>query len=67
MKHVYPATRAAPTRIPCDLFTADGTPVIVTMVCTRCHRMKPLRAFGLRRIDGKLRSIAQCKRCRRAA
>lgn len=57
-----PAKRA-PT--PCRLFTAEGVEVFVSQVCTKCHRMKPLAAFGLRRMaDGKIRSIPQCKVCR---
>ncbi len=47
------------------VYLADGTEVFITQVCTRCHRAKPLRAFGLRRMpDGKVRSIPQCRRCR---
>jgi hypothetical protein len=53
-------------RIPTDLFTAKGEPVLVTQLCNRCGHMKPLAAFGLRRIGGKLRSIATCKTCRGA-
>lgn len=46
------------------LFTASGEEVFVSLTCTKCHRTAPLRAFGLRRMEGKIRSIPQCKRCR---
>lgn len=64
LMRVYPPRRAPQVPIPADLFTATGEPVEITQTCTRCRQAKPLRAFGLRRIGGKIRSIPQCKRCR---
>lgn len=47
------------------LFDADGNPVWLTLVCTRCRHAKPFCEFGLRKMpDGKMRNISQCKRCR---
>jgi hypothetical protein len=47
------------------VFDAEGREVFVTQICTKCHRSKPLRAFGLRLMpDGKVRSIPQCRACR---
>jgi hypothetical protein len=63
-RHVYPPTRAPQRPISTALFNADGRPVYVTMLCPKCRKVKPLRAFGLRRLAGRLRSISQCKRCR---
>ena len=46
------------------VFLATGEEVFLTLVCTRCGHAKPLKNFGLRRVDGKVRSISQCKACR---
>lgn len=67
-----PATVAAPVpatakrkRIVPRVFDAEGREVFITQLCTKCHRSKPLAAFGLRRMpDGKIRSIPRCKACR---
>jgi hypothetical protein len=60
-----PSAAAKRTPIACRLFTADGVEVLVTQICTKCGRSKPLAAFGLRRMpDGKIRSIPRCKACR---
>jgi hypothetical protein len=56
--------RAAAQPIPCRLFTEDGEEVFITQICTKCGLTKPLKAFGLRRVGRKLRSISQCKACR---
>ncbi len=59
------AAKPAKRRVDARLFMADGTEVFITQICTRCHAAKPLKAFGLRRMDdGKVRSIPQCKACR---
>ena len=48
------------------LFLASGVEVFITQVCLKCHRTKPLRSFGLRRVAGVVRSIPWCKPCRSA-
>ncbi len=59
------AAKPARKRLDARLFTAAGDEVFITQICTRCHKAKPLKAFGLRRMDdGKLRFIPQCKVCR---
>lgn len=57
-------TTSAAKRIEPRVFLASGEEVLITQVCTRCHQMKPLKEFGLRRLGGVVRSISQCKVCR---
>lgn len=64
MRHAYPQSRARAVPISTDLFTSDGTPVLITQFCIVCHQLKPLKQFGLRRVEGKIRSNSQCKKCR---
>ncbi len=56
-----PARKPRPARV----FTADGEEVLITLRCPHCRKVKPLSAFGLRRMaDGKIRSCPWCRTCR---
>ncbi len=47
------------------LFDSTGAEVVVHLVCTGpCGLSKPFAEFGIRKSDGKLRSISQCNSCR---
>lgn len=47
------------------VFTAEGHEVFITKPCPRCRRLRPLSAFGLRRMnDGTVRDAPWCKECR---
>lgn len=66
-EHVRARQGRPPARPSLDsrLFTAAGEEVVVKMICTACHRSKPFRDFGIRKMaGGKLRSIPQCRTCR---
>ncbi len=54
-------------RAPCpaQVYDAEGRPVLITMACPHCHQVKPLAAFGLRRMaNGQIRNCPWCKGCR---
>jgi hypothetical protein len=54
-------------RRPAELFDRDGNPVIVRYPCTECGRMKPVAAFGIRKMNrGELRANTICGPCRGA-
>lgn len=64
-----PARRHAPPRSraprPSRVFDEAGNEVFITMMCPHCRRMRPLRAFGLRRMaGGQIRNCPWCKACR---
>ncbi len=55
-------------RRPAQVFDSSGAPVIIRYPCSKCGRMKPLAAFGLRRMgNGQLRNNPQCGPCRGSA
>jgi hypothetical protein len=50
------------------IYDADGTEVLITLMCLKCKSMKPLAQFGLRRMpDGAIRNQPWCRTCRGAA
>ena len=54
-----------PKRRRSSVFDADGNEVFITIVCLKCHKMRPLSQFGLRRMaDGAIRNQPWCKTCR---
>jgi hypothetical protein len=53
---------------PCRVFDEEGNEVLISKLCPHCHRIKPLRDFGLRKMaDGKIRCCPWCKACRAGA
>lgn len=49
------------------VFDSEGNEVLITLMCLKCHRVKPLAQFGLRKmVDGAVRNQPWCKECRGA-
>jgi hypothetical protein len=73
-KGARPARRAAgseapkPKRRRSSVYDADGNEVFITLMCLKCHKMRPLSQFGLRKMaDGAIRNQPWCRTCRSAA
>jgi hypothetical protein len=50
------------------VYDAEGNEVFITLMCLKCHKMRPLAQFGLRRMaDGAVRNQPWCRTCRSAA
>jgi hypothetical protein len=48
-----------------SVFDADGNEVCITLMCLKCHKVRPLSLFGLRRMaDGAIRNQPWCRTCR---
>ena len=59
---------AKPRRRRSAVYDADGHEVLITLMCLKCHRMRPLSQFGLRRMaDGSIRNQPWCRTCRSSA
>jgi hypothetical protein len=57
-----------PKRRRSSVYDADGNEVFITLVCLKCHKMRPLAQFGLRRMaDGAIRNQPWCRPCRSGA
>jgi hypothetical protein len=57
-----------PRRRKSAVFDADGNEVFITLMCLKCHKMKPLSQFGLRKMaDGAIRNQPWCRPCRSGA
>jgi hypothetical protein len=57
--------RPKPKRRRSSVYDADGNEVFITLMCLKCHKMRPLSQFGLRRMaDGAIRNQPWCKTCR---
>ena len=55
-------------RRPASIFDGDGNEVLITLMCLKCHQIRPLAQFGLRRMaDGAIRNQPWCRTCRGAA
>ena len=67
-KAVVPARDPArPKRRRSSVFDAEGNEVFITLMCLKCHKMRPLSQFGLRRMaDGAIRNQPWCRTCRSA-
>lgn len=49
------------------VYDSEGTEVLISLMCLKCHRIKPLAQFGLRKmVDGAVRNQPWCKECRGA-
>jgi hypothetical protein len=47
------------------VFDAHGNEVLITLMCLKCHKMRPLSQFGLRKMaDGAIRNQPWCRTCR---
>lgn len=59
---------AKPKRRRSSVYDADGNEVFITLMCQKCHKMRPLSLFGLRKMaDGAIRNQPWCRPCRSAA
>lgn len=59
------AAGAKPKRRRSSVYDADGNEVFITLMCLKCHKMRPLAQFGLRRMaDGAIRNQPWCRTCR---
>jgi hypothetical protein len=71
-----PATAKAPKRerpVPrpkrrrSAVYDADGNEVLITLICLKCQKIRPLSQFGLRKMaDGSIRNQPWCRTCRSA-
>jgi hypothetical protein len=63
-----PGAQAKPRRRRSSVYDADGNEVFITLVCLKCHKMRPLSQFGLRKMaDGAIRNQPWCRSCRSGA
>jgi len=57
-----------PKRRKTSVYDAEGNEVFITLMCLKCHKMKPLSQFGLRKMaDGAIRNQPWCRPCRSGA
>jgi hypothetical protein len=48
-----------------SVYDADGNEVFITLICFKCHKMRPLSLFGIRKMaDGAIRNQPWCRTCR---
>ena len=63
-----PGAPPRPKRRRSSVYDADGSEVFITLMCLKCHKMRPLSQFGLRKMaDGAIRNQPWCRTCRSAA
>jgi len=63
-----PLAPPKPKRRKSSVYDADGHEVLITLMCLKCHQMRPLSQFGLRRMaDGSIRNQPWCRGCRSGA
>jgi hypothetical protein len=54
-----------PKRRRSSVYDAEGNEVFITLMCLKCHKMRPLSQFGLRKMaDGAIRNQPWCRSCR---
>jgi hypothetical protein len=67
-KKTAEAEEGARKRRKTSVYDADGNEVFITLMCLKCHKMRPLAQFGLRRMaDGAIRNQPWCRTCRSGA
>jgi hypothetical protein len=67
-KVAAPGEAPKPKRRRSSVYDADGNEVFITLMCLKCHKMRPLSQFGLRKMaDGAIRNQPWCRTCRSAA
>jgi hypothetical protein len=60
-----PGEPRKPRRRRSSVYDAEGREVFITLMCLKCHKMRPLSQFGLRRMaDGAIRNQPWCRPCR---
>jgi len=63
-----PGEQPRPKRRRSSVYDAEGNEVFITLMCLKCHKMRPLSQFGLRKMaDGAIRNQPWCRTCRSAA
>ena len=63
-----PAAPPRPRRRRSSVYDAEGNEVFITLMCLKCHKMRPLSQFGLRKMaDGAIRNQPWCRACRSSA
>ena len=63
-----PGESPRPKRRRSSIYDADGNEVFITLMCLKCHQMRPLSQFGLRRMaDSSIRNQPWCRGCRSGA
>src|SRR5512139_1442276 len=63
-----PGAAPRPKRRRSSVYDADGNEVFITLMCLKCHKMRPLSQFGLRKMaDGAIRNQPWCRTCRSGA
>ncbi len=63
-----PLAPPKPKRRKSSVYDAEGHEVLITLMCLKCHQMRPLAMFGLRRMaDGSIRNQPWCRGCRSGA
>jgi hypothetical protein len=63
-----PLAPPKPKRRKSSVYDAEGHEVLITLMCLKCHQMRPLSMFGLRRMaDGSIRNQPWCRGCRSGA
>jgi hypothetical protein len=68
VRRALDARPAKPKRRRSSVYDADGNEVFITLMCLKCHKMRPLSQFGLRKMaDGAIRNQPWCRTCRSAA
>ena len=61
-------SRHASRRRKSAVYDSEGNEVLITLMCLKCHRVKPLVQFGLRKMaDGAVRNQPWCRQCRGTA
>jgi hypothetical protein len=67
-KRERPAREPRARRRRSSVYDADGSEVFITLMCLKCHKMRPLSQFGLRKMaDGAIRNQPWCRSCRSGA
>ncbi|HZZ83749.1 MAG TPA: hypothetical protein VFE30_04375 [Anaeromyxobacteraceae bacterium] len=67
-KKVRAQSEEKPKRRRSSVYDADGNEVFITLMCLKCHKMRPLSQFGLRKMaDGAIRNQPWCRTCRGGA
>ena len=61
-----PRDPAAPRkRRATSIYDRDGNEVLISLMCLKCRKVKPLAQFGLRKMaDGAIRNQPWCRSCR---
>jgi hypothetical protein len=66
-RRASPAEARPKKRRASAVFDGDGHEVLISLMCLKCHQVRPLAQFGLRRMpDGAIRNQPWCRSCRGA-